>query len=437
MERGATRLAVLIMLPLYRLALWCAFPLVWIYLLKRSRKQSEYRQHWAERLGYYSEDQINIDIQANTRPIWLHAVSVGEMRAAQSIVQALQQHYPQVPLLLTCMTPTGRATAQTLYAAAADSKVTVVYLPYDFPSAIRRFLRAFQPRLGLVIDTEIWPHCISECQHAGVPLVLANARLSEKSLKGYLKFAPLFRQVMPKLSAVLAQTAQDAARLQQLGAQSVQIMGNVKFDNQLDPILIARGRAWKQTLARKTILLASSRDGEEELVLTALRNLPADTLLIIVPRHPQRFDAVAKLIESVGLTYQRRSQWDGQACAAQVLLGDSMGEMAAWYSAADVTIMGGSLLKFGSQNLIEAAACGSPVMIGPSTFNFAQASTEAIAAGAAWQGEDAQAVCAEALQVLADPARQQRMGQAGVAFSQAHQGATAKLLAAVRPYLPQ
>ena len=337
--------------------------------------------------------------------------------------------------MLTCMTPTGRATAQTMYAATADSKVTVVYLPYDFPSAIRRFLRTFQPRLGLVIDTEIWPHCISECQRAGVPLVLANARLSEKSLKGYLKFAPLFRLVIPKLSAVLAQTAQDAARLQQLGAQNVQVMGNVKFDNQLDPILIARGQAWKQALARKTILLAYSRDGEETLVLSALRNVPADTLLIIVPRHPQRFDAVAKLIESAGLSYQRRSQWDGQSCAAQVLLGDSMGEMAAWYSAADVTIMGGSLLKFGSQNLIEAAACGSPVIIGPSTFNFAQASTEAIAAGAAWQGEDAEVVCREALRVLADPARQQRMGQAGVVFSRAHQVATAKLLAAVRPYL--
>ncbi|WP_373976653.1 3-deoxy-D-manno-octulosonic acid transferase [Chitinibacter sp. SCUT-21] len=420
---------------LYRIALWLAFPLVWLYLLKRSRKQPEYRLNWAERLGYYSVDIIQSNLHGDTRPIWLHAVSVGEMRAAQPIIRALQQRYPTIPLLLTCMTPTGRATAHELYGAASGINATIVFLPYDYPSAIRRFLQRFNPRLGLIIDTEIWPYCISKCQRAGIPLVLANARMSQKSLNGYLKIAPLFRRVMPKFAAVLAQTQQDAARLTQMGAKDVKVMGNVKFDNQLDPLLIAQGHAWKNNLARKTLLLASSRDGEEALVLQALGALPADTLLIIVPRHPQRFDAVAALLESKGLSYIRRSHWQGEALTQQVLLGDSMGEMVAWYSAADVTIMGGSILKFGSQNLIEAAACGSPVIIGPSTYNFAQASSEAIAAGAAWQGEDATAVCADALRVLNDPARQQQMGQAGVAFSLAHRGATEKLLQTVKVWI--
>ncbi|QLG88880.1 lipid IV(A) 3-deoxy-D-manno-octulosonic acid transferase [Chitinibacter bivalviorum] len=420
---------------IYRIALWLAFPLIWLYLLKRARKQPAYRQNWSERLGYYSVDQFGEGLGGNTQPIWLHAVSVGEMRAAQPIVLALHQQYPDTPLLLTCMTPTGRTTAHELFGKSSGINATIVFLPYDYPSAIRRFLRTFQPRLGLVIDTEIWPNCIMQCQQANVPLVLANARLSQKSLNGYLKFAPLFRQVMPQFAAVLAQSPQDADRLQQLGAKDVHIMGNVKFDNQLDPLLIERGQAWKKVLARKIILLASSRDGEEALVLNALGDLSADTLLIIVPRHPQRFDAVATLLESRGLTYLRRSQWQGEASNVQVLLGDSMGEMVAWYSAADVTIMGGSLLKFGSQNLIEAAACGCPVLIGPSTFNFAQASAEAIAVGAAWQGEDADSVCSEALRVLHDDARCQQMGLAGVAFSQAHRGATARLLDRLKIWL--
>ncbi|WP_157315086.1 lipid IV(A) 3-deoxy-D-manno-octulosonic acid transferase [Chitinibacter sp. GC72] len=421
----------------YRVLLWLVFPLVWLYLLKRSRKQPEYRNHWGERLGYYPLEQSGKDFQGNTCPVWVHAVSVGEMRAAQSIVLALHQQYPQRPLLLTCMTPTGRATAQDLFGAASGIHARVVFLPYDYPAAIRRFLRTFKPCLGLIIDTEIWPHCIAECQQAGVPLVLANARLSQKSLNGYLKLAPLFRWALPKLAGVYAQTRADAERLTQLGAQHVQVMGNVKFDNQLDPLLIERGQGWKSALARKTMLLASSRDGEEALVLQALQDRLSDTLLMIVPRHPQRFDAVAALIESMGLSYVRRSQWQGEAITASVLLGDTMGEMAAWYSAADVTMMGGSLLKYGSQNLIEAAACGCPVLIGPSTFNFAQASLEAIAAGAAWQGDDASAVCREALAVLDDPARRSAMGQAGVAFSQAHRGATATLLRHVQVWLDQ
>ncbi|WP_273431148.1 3-deoxy-D-manno-octulosonic acid transferase [Chitinibacter tainanensis] len=419
----------------YRLALYLVFPLIWLYLLKRARKQPAYRLHWAERLGYYPKSIIKNGLRADTRPIWVHAVSVGEMRASQPVVQALHQRYPDSPILLSCMTPTGRATAHELFGPASGINAQVVFLPYDYPSAVARFLAAFQPRLGLIIDTEIWPHCIEQCQRAGVPLVLANARLSQKSLAGYLKMASLFRAVMPKFTAVLAQSPADAARLQQMGAVNVQVMGNVKFDNQIDPLLIARGQAWKNTLARKIILLASSRDGEETLVLQGLGPFAADTLLIIVPRHPQRFDSVAALLDAQGLHYVRRSQWQGEPTSAQVILGDSMGEMVAWYSAADVTIMGGSLLKFGSQNLIEAAACACPVLLGPSTFNFAQASTEAIAAGAAWQGQDAAVVCQQALAMLADASRLQAMGQAGLAFSQAHRGATQRLLTALTPYL--
>ncbi|WP_410499530.1 3-deoxy-D-manno-octulosonic acid transferase [Chitinibacter sp. S2-10] len=422
-------------LLIYRLVLWLAFPLIWLYLLKRSRKQPEYRLHWTERLGYFNQKHIAYGLQSDTRPIWLHAVSVGEMRALHPIVLALRERYPQAPLLLTCMTPTGRATAHELYGEQSGINACIVFLPYDYPSAIRRFLHTFKPRLGVIIDTEIWPNCIAECHRQQIPLVLANARLSQKSLNGYLKVAPLMRVVLPQLAAVYAQSGQDAERLTQLGAQQVQVMGNVKFDSRLDPALIARGKDWKTALKRKILLLASSRDGEEALLLQHLGVLPAELLLIIVPRHPQRFDVVAELISARGLTLIRRSQWAGEAMSAQVLLGDSMGEMAAWFSAADVTIMGGSLLKFGSQNLIEAAACGSPILLGPSTFNFAQASSEAIAAGAAWQGDDAAAVGQQALQLLNDDVRREQMGQAGIVFSQAHRGATARLLDELALYL--
>lgn len=415
---------------LYRVLLWLGFPLIFLYLLKRSRKQPEYRQHWGERLGFYPP-------RCAPQPVWLHAVSVGEMRAAAPLVKALRASDPTRPILLTCMTPTGRATAQELYGDNAE----VAFLPYDYPGAIRRFLAHFRPRCGLLLETELWPNLIHACADSAVPLFLVNARLSQKSLNGYRKIAPLVLPAVARLAGVLAQSPADAARLQQLGARQVEVMGNLKFDNHPPAALIERGLGWKAGLSGRLVLLfASSREGEEELLLQALQRADglAGALLLLVPRHPQRFDEVAVLIGQHGLQCVRRSQWDGEALPAevQVLLGDSMGEMAAWYTLADVVLMGGSILPFGSQNLIEACAVGAPVLLGPSTFNFAQASELALECGAARQFADVGAMLAEAQALLGDAASRQQMGQAGQAFAQAHQGATQRVIDYLERHAP-
>nr|WP_314901711.1 3-deoxy-D-manno-octulosonic acid transferase [uncultured Deefgea sp.] len=422
---------------LYRLVLWLIFPLIWLYLLKRSRKQSAYRDFWLERLGYYSLSISDQFLQPNTqlKPIWLHAVSVGEMRASAPVIATLREQYPQRPFLLTCMTPTGRETAQELFGVFA----TIVYLPYDYPSATRRFLRTFQPLCGVVMETEIWPSLIHACADADIPLVLANARLSEKSFLGYQKARALIAPAMARWAQVLAQAPADAARLAQLGAIEPQVMGSVKFDNQIDANKVAMGRQWRtQFGGRSVVLLASSRDGEEAEFLTQWRAIFPQfaPLLIIVPRHPQRFDPVASLIEAQGLSLLRRSQWQGETLVdADVLLGDSMGEMLAWFAAADLTVMGGSLLPFGCQNFIEACAVGCPVLLGPHTYNFAAAAEAALTAGAAWQGATLSDVMVKIPKLLAEPALREPMGRAGVQFAQAHRGATAQLMRHLAAYL--
>lgn len=409
---------------LYRLLLWIGLPLIFLYLLKRSRKQPEYRRHWGERLGCYPPCP-----QGLPQPVWLHAVSVGEMRAAAPLVKALRAHNPDSRLLLTCMTPTGRATARELFGEDAE----IVFLPYDYPGAVRRFLAHFRPRYGVLLETELWPNLIHACADRSVPLWLANARLSQKSLAGYLRVSALIRPAVARLAGVFAQSPADAERLRGLGAQRVEVMGNMKFDNQPSAELIERGRSWKSVFADRPVLVfASSREGEETLLLQALQRAGGlrDALLVLVPRHPQRFDEVAALLGQHGLSSVRRSHWNGEPLGpdVQVLLGDSMGEMTAWYALADVVLMGGSILPFGSQNLIEACAVGAPVLLGPSTFNFAEASRLALECGAARQQQDVDALIATAFALLADAPARAAMGRAGHQFAQAHRGATARLL---------
>jgi len=270
----------------YRLLLWLLFPWALAHLWWRGRRQPGYREHIAERFGWY---------QARPgRPvIWLHAVSVGETRAAEPLVRALVARYPGHELLLTQMTPTGRETAQQLYGGAA----TIVYLPYDYPGAVARFLARFKPRLGILMETEIWFNLVECCTRLGVPLLLANARLSEKSARGYALVAPLTRAALGGLAAVSAQTREDAERLERLGARGVEVTGNLKFDVALAPQLLALGAELKQRIGQRPVLLAAStREGEEELVLDALACIRVEgLLLLLVPRHPQRFDEVADL----------------------------------------------------------------------------------------------------------------------------------------------
>ena len=404
----------------YRLLLWLAFPFVLARLWWRGRHEPGYRQNVGERFGFYRAKPA--------RPvIWLHAVSVGETRAAEPLLHALRSRHPDCDLLITQMTATGREAAQQLFGGA----LLVAWLPYDYPSAVRRFLRSFRPRLGILMETEIWFHLVGECQHSGVPLLLANARMSDKSARSYAAVAPLVRVALGGLSAVAAQTTEDAERLRSLGARTVEVTGNLKFD--ADPGAGSKSLAaqFRHRFGSRAVLLAAStREGEEELLLDALeQNAIGDAILVIVPRHPQRFDTVAQLLASRGLKFIRRSTNAPLDADCDIVLGDSMGEMAAYYRACDVAFVGGSLLTYGGQNLIEACAAGVPVLIGPHTYNFAQAAESAVAAGAALRISSAEEMIRLARSILQDTGLRERMGNAGVAFCAAHRGATERTLA--------
>lgn len=404
----------------YTVLLYLLLPRVIGHLLWRARKQPAYLKGIPERFGFYSG--------APDRPvIWVHAVSVGETRAAQPLIAALEARYPGHQILLTHMTPTGAETGEALFA----DRVLSCYLPYDYPGAVARFLRHFQPRLGIVMETEIWANLIHACRERGTPLHLVNARLSEKSFNRYRRFPELVRASLGKLTAIAAQTADDARRLALLGAGNITVTGNLKFDMVPTPEQIARGRVWRDRYGagRPVLLAASTRDGEEALLLDVLDDVTVPGLLtVIVPRHPQRFDEVAALIERRGIAFQRRSADQPVAAKTRVVLGDSMGEMSAYYAACDVAFIGGSLLPFGAQNLIEACAAGAPVMVGPSTYNFAEAADLAVAAGAALRVTDAPDLAAAASRLLSDEERLRAMGAAAKSFAQAHQGATARVM---------
>lgn len=413
----------------YCLLLYLASPLIWLRLLWRSRRQPEYREHLAERWGFYPSPAPHAPL------IWLHAVSVGETRAAQPLVEGLLAAYPGHQLLLTCMTPTGRATATELF--GGHQRVHLAYLPYDYPGATRRFLRHFSPCLGVLMETEIWPNLLAAGARRKIPMLLVNARLSQRSARGYGRIRPLVRSALQRLAAVAAQTEADANRLALLGAPNLHICGNLKFDVTPRPELLQQGDGWRQELGERQIwLAASTREGEEALLLQTWKELAnPGRLLVLVPRHPQRFDEVAGLLELEGIPYQRRSL-GLPGDKEQVWLGDSMGEMAAYYRLADLAFIGGSLVPLGGQNLIEAAACGCPVLVGPHTFNFSQATEDAIAAGAALRTNDPLELLQALETLLEDGGRREKMAQAGLAFCATHQGASQRTLELIRNYLP-
>jgi len=413
---------------LYRLALLLAAPLIPLRLLWRGRRERGYWRHWGERLAL---GPVSV-----TGALWVHAVSVGEMRAAQPLIDALRAAHPDAPVLLTCMTPTGRATAEALYGDFAH----IVYLPYDYAVLTRRFLRRVRPRVGILMETELWPNLVRAAARAGVPLALANARLSERSARGYARLPALTRACLQRIGLVAAQAEADATRLLKLGASSVHVTGNLKFDIAPPADQLERGAAWRvQWGPRPVLLAASTREGEEAPLLRAFADTaPADVLLVLVPRHPQRFDAVAGLIESAGLRHQRRSALEAAELNpdTRVLLGDSLGELFAYYAACDVAFVGGSLEPLGGQNLIEAASVGRPVLVGPHTFNFEEATRLAIEAGAAMRVNDAAALLDKALQLLNDAPACTRMGEAGLTFAARHRGAAARVAALIAPLLP-
>lgn len=414
---------------LYTLLLWLLLPLILLRLLWRARLQPGYRQHLAERFGFYP------GLADNGKPIiWLHAVSVGETRAAEPLINALQQRYPDHQILLTHMTPTGRTTGEDLF----GDRVQRVYLPYDYPFAVRRFLRHFQPRLGLLLETELWPNLIAGCKAANLPLLLVNARLSEKSARQYAHIPSLSQESLQGLAAVAAQTEADAERLAAIGATNPAVVGNLKFDIPPPAAMLERGQELRRQFGedRPIFLAASTRDGEEALLLEALHaSDDTDFLTVIVPRHPQRFDEVAALLFKQGIPFQRRSENRPVPSDIRVVLGDSMGEMFAYYAACDVAFIGGSLMPYGGQNLIEACAVGVPVLIGPHTFNFTQASELAVKDGAALRVGSKEELVSTAVALLQNPERRAAMAKAGKTFAGKHQGATRRIIELLAPFL--
>ncbi|MGZ8291023.1 MAG: lipid IV(A) 3-deoxy-D-manno-octulosonic acid transferase [Telluria sp.] len=414
-------------------ALWLlALPFVLGRLWWRGMREPGYRRHWAERLGCYGRRD------AGWHTLWVHAVSVGETRAAEPLVDALLQAYPDSRIVLTHMTPTGRATGQALY-AKHGVRLVQAYLPYDLEFLVRRFLRFFAPRICILMETEVWPNLVAACARQGVPVALVNARLSERSLRRGQRFGALMSAAARGITLVAAQTEADAQRVRVLGSPHVAVTGSIKFDVAVPQAALDTGAWLRARFGNRPVLLcASTREGEEALILDAYQrvaNKPAGMLLAIVPRHPQRFGEVAALVEAKGLSLVRRSQLGDAPVDADVVLGDSMGEMFAYYASCDCAYIGGSLLPLGGQNLIEACALARPVIVGPHTFNFAQATEEAIAAGGALRVADAASMLEQGARLLADRGARATMGERAAAFAGAHGGATLRTLELLRPLI--
>jgi 3-deoxy-D-manno-octulosonic-acid transferase len=438
---------------LYSALMTLGQPLLRRKLARRGQQEPGYLEAVGERFGHYRQPA-----ETASELVWVHAVSLGETRTAAMLLKALRAQYPALRLLLTHGTATGREEGRALLKSIGRPGDIQVWQPWDSPAAVARFFSHFKPRLGLLMETEIWPNIVAEAKTRGMPLVLVNGRMSAKSLKQAQGLGPLSLPAYGALSAVYAQTELDADRFRQLGAPVAGVFGNLKFDATPDAAQLAQGRMWRQTLAQPVLMFASSRDGEEDEffkqikafaqegraqeAMNSVANKPASAFkALIVPRHPQRFDEVAALVVQQGLRVSRRSQWAGSpadsidAMSADVWLGDSLGEMALYYGLSDVALLGGSFAPLGGQNLIEAAACGCPVVMGPHTFNFAEAAALAEAQGAALRV----AGMAEAVQagraLMKDSAALGKAVAAGLAFAARNRGATDLTVAALRRYL--
>ena len=419
---------------LYFLAVLIAVPVVCVIYLWRGLRDRSYWHDFSERFGFGTPQ--------TPHGVWLHAVSVGEVQACAPLVSALHQRHPQLPLTVTTFTPTGAARARALYGNVAQ----VRYLPFDLPDAVRRFLGRVQPRLAVIFETELWPNLYRECGRRRIPLVLASARISPRSVGRYRRLGALFRDALAQAAVVAAQAPGDAERFRSLGADasSTHVTGNIKFDFELPPDIAARGARLREEYApQRALWVAGSThgDGEEQAVLEAHQQVRAahpGAVLVLAPRHPPRFSEVTQALESAGVSFVRRSaSRDDNAAAADcaVVLLDSLGELLSFYAAADVAFVGGSLVPIGGHNLLEPAALGVPVLTGPHTFNGEQIARLLIARGAAQVVHNAAELGARVSELLADPRARQRMGAAGRASVDSNRGALEKLLALIEPLL--
>lgn len=436
---------------LYSLLLYVAMPLIFLRLHVRGREAPAYRLRWRERLGYAPRQRAARDgpaptaanAPALTRPLWLHAVSLGETLAARPLVEAIREHYPNLPLLITTMTPTGSAQVRAIW-GDDSADFAHVYAPYDFPQAVRRFLAHWQPRALVIMETELWPNTLVQARARGIPVMLANARLSARSARGYERAGRLGAELMRQLSVVAAQDEATAERFCVLGVPSSQVVctGSVKFDLEVPSSLADDAARWRVAWSlhqRPVWVAASTHAGEDEIVLAAHRQVlqvHPEALLILVPRHPERFDGVAKLISSQGFSAVRRSSHEPVTANTQVLLADSMGELLLWLAMSRVALIGGSLLApGGGHNTLEPLAVGVPTLTGPHFTNFQSINESLLAAGALSVVSGAESLARAVLARFIDADLVAAERAAGAAVMRANQGAVARQLQLLAPWL--
>ncbi len=420
------------MRKLYTLLLYLLLPLVFARLWWRGRKLPAYRERWTERLGFVPDG-------GQRRVVWIHAVSVGETIAAAPLVRRLQALRPDLPLLVTTTTPTGSAQVRKLF----GEHVQHSYFPYDLPGAVARFLRRTRPCLLLVMETELWPNTFHACRLRGIPVIIANARLSERSARGYRRFQALSEEALSDVTAIAAQSEADAERFRALGAgeERVRVLGNLKFDIKPSTEQVDAGRALRERIGpqRPVWIAGSTHAGEEALLLEAhgaLRRTHPDLLLILVPRHPERFDAVAGLCLATGLPCARRSGSELPNATTAVYLGDTLGELTLLYAAADIAFVGGSFSATGGHNPLEPAALSIPVITGPSTFNFSNVYEQLLAAQAARRVADVAELTALIEHWLDNPEELRTVGRNARAVVNANRGSLDRLLTLVAEHLP-
>ncbi|NLS43898.1 3-deoxy-D-manno-octulosonic acid transferase [BEV proteobacterium] len=417
---------------LYTILLYLIQPLIWLRLWLRGRKAPAYRRRWSERYGFCAE-------KVKPNGIMLHSVSVGETLAAIPLVRVLRHRYPSLPITITTMTPTGSERVRSAF----GNDVYHVYLPYDLPCALKRFFDQVNPKLVIIMETELWPNLITELHRRNIPLVIANARLSERSTAGYKKIGSLTRSILRRTTLIAAQNQEDGERFIDLGLQRSHLVvtGSLKFDISVTPELAARAVALRcQWASRRPVWIATStHEGEEAIILAAHRELLnrfPDLLLILVPRHPERFPTTQALTQSLGFSYTLRSSGEVPATDTQVVIGDTMGELMMLYGIADIAFVGGSLVERGGHNPLEPAAHAIPVLMGPHTFNFKDICLKLSEAGGLITVKDADSIVKEVNSLLTDEDYRLYYGRHAVEVLHQNQGALQRLLTLLEPYLP-
>jgi len=415
----------------YTFLLYLLAPLVLIRLAWRGLRAPAYLRRWPERFGF-------IEPPLGEHVIWLHAVSVGEVQAAMPVIRALLERYPAYSILVTTVTPTGSEHVTSLF----GDDIAHIYAPYDLPGAVSRFYDRVKPRMAIVMETELWPNLFRSCRRHDIPLLLVNARLSEKSARNYRRVGQLVARTLANVSWIAAQSEQDAERLVRLGADPdrVTVSGNLKFEQRIPPSLVERAQVLRRDwgVDRPVLIAASTHEGEDTLLLDAFREVRRELencLLVLVPRHPERFDSVADLCRNRGLTVVMRSERNPCTADTQVFVGDSMGELLQFYAASDVAFVGGSLVRHGGHNLLEPAAIGMPVLTGPHTFNFTDINRLLVSVGACEQVDSPARLARAAIQLLRDASLRHEIGERGRLAVERNRGALQTVMGMIEEQL--